>query len=359
MDKINPIGLKGNQITERMKELMGIQPIVENKKTSVVELTKLGPDGKVYGIVRENHEYYIKIADNKKNLVIEDFSYIGGLKNKKDFAYSSYAKATKQLNLKFNSLYENYNITGDIDILKNDNLLKEDIAGFDSMNSGFAAEGNMEEHPMSECCGAPMYEGMCSECGMTLDEYNKEVMKRMKDQYGDKKGIGVYYATANAQDRDPENFEKNEDYMPEELIDNEPSLGGKHAGDQADESFTPEIHKVKNLSNGRIIGTYDAINGFKVNKDGALIGYKDSKEIPRGADKMQEEGWGISTDMHKFNMDEELDEIQQAVQNMYEEDKKPIKQIKKGKLSIAKSLNEMDNIIEEFAPSKKKVYSIR
>ena len=57
---ISPIGLKGNQINERMKELMGISSINENKSNIVVELTKMGPDGKAYAIVRENHEYYIK-----------------------------------------------------------------------------------------------------------------------------------------------------------------------------------------------------------------------------------------------------------------------------------------------------------
>jgi predicted phosphohydrolase len=50
-----------------------------------VELTKLGPDNKVYAIIRENHEYYIKSTDKVSNIVSEDFKYIGGLqkKNKK------------------------------------------------------------------------------------------------------------------------------------------------------------------------------------------------------------------------------------------------------------------------------------
>lgn len=39
-----------------------------------------------------------------------------------------------------------------------------------------------------------------------IDEYNKEVMAKMKDQYGDEAGERVYYATANKQDRDPETF---------------------------------------------------------------------------------------------------------------------------------------------------------
>jgi Zn-dependent membrane protease YugP len=81
-NRINPIGLKGNEINERMKTLMGISTLNENKSNIVVELTKLGPDNKVYAIIRENHEYYIKSTDKVSN-ISEDFKYIGGLQNKK------------------------------------------------------------------------------------------------------------------------------------------------------------------------------------------------------------------------------------------------------------------------------------
>ena len=122
---IRPVGLKGNDILSRMKDLMGMSPINENKSNSVVELSKVGPDGKVYGIVRENHEYYIKTANNATNLMLEDFNYIGGLQNKKAEAYPSYAKAIKQLNLKFLSLNEAYGKSGQINVFENDNLITE------------------------------------------------------------------------------------------------------------------------------------------------------------------------------------------------------------------------------------------
>lgn len=126
-ETINPIGLKGKEITERMKELMGVTPINENKKTSVIELTKVGPDGNVYGVIRENHEYYIKVTTKQNNLVAEDFTYIGGLQNKKQEVYSSYAKAIKHLNLKFNSLNEAYNKSGQINVFESDNLEETDV----------------------------------------------------------------------------------------------------------------------------------------------------------------------------------------------------------------------------------------
>lgn len=43
---------------------------------------------------------------------------------------------------------------------------------------------------------------------------NDEVKDKFKDQYGNKAGEKVYYATANKQDRDPETFEKNEEFDP-------------------------------------------------------------------------------------------------------------------------------------------------
>ncbi len=122
---IRPTGLKGNEKLDRMKELMGVTSLNEDIKNSVVELTKLGPDGKVYGIVREGHNYFIKVTDKKSNLITEDFNYIGGLMNKTSEAYPTYAKAIKQLNLKFMSLNEAYGKQGNFNVFEDDNLLTE------------------------------------------------------------------------------------------------------------------------------------------------------------------------------------------------------------------------------------------
>jgi hypothetical protein len=132
---IKPIGLKGQEKINRMIDLMKITPIKENVNRSVVELTKIGPDGKSYAIVKENQEYYIKVSDKTDNLMTEDFNYIGGLMNKKDKAYPSYAKATKHLNLKFMSLAESLGQEKTFNILRNDNLIKEgsDINGGDAV----------------------------------------------------------------------------------------------------------------------------------------------------------------------------------------------------------------------------------
>lgn len=124
-NSINPTTLKGKEKTQRMLELMGQTMIKENVDRSVIELTKVGPDGKIYGIIRENHEYYIKIAEGTENLTKDSFKYIGGLKNKKDFAYPSYAKAIKHLNYKFKSLDESLGVKSNINVFENDNLVNE------------------------------------------------------------------------------------------------------------------------------------------------------------------------------------------------------------------------------------------
>lgn len=122
---VKPVGLKGNDKLNRMRELMGGTSINENTSKSVVELTKEGPDGKIYAVIRENHEYYIKTSENKEGLVTEDFNYIGGLQNKKDKAYPSYAKAIKMLNLKFMSLNEAAGKAGSVNTFLDDNLITE------------------------------------------------------------------------------------------------------------------------------------------------------------------------------------------------------------------------------------------
>ena len=135
-NNIRPNGLKGNDQVNRMRSLMGMSPVNENTTRSVVELTKKGPDGKVYGIVRENHKYFIKVTEKSNNLVAEDFNYIGGLQNKTDKSYNSYSEATKHLNLKFISLNEALGKTDSINVLKNDNLLAESFEAYSEKPKG-------------------------------------------------------------------------------------------------------------------------------------------------------------------------------------------------------------------------------
>jgi hypothetical protein len=100
-----------------------MQPLNESTSFSELELIKKGPNNVIYGIVRENHKYFIKTTNKTSGtLVAEDFDYIGGLQNKFSEAYNSYAAVTKQLNLKFDMLNESLGIKTHNNILESDGI---------------------------------------------------------------------------------------------------------------------------------------------------------------------------------------------------------------------------------------------
>lgn len=145
-NRLNQYGLKGNDLNNKIISLMGIKPINESISKSEIELTKLGPDGNAYAIVRENHTYFIKKANGSENLKKDDFKYIGGLKNKMNESHSSYSNALKQLKLKFNSLQEAYNTGANINIFENDNLVAEEPKEIqnETMSTDDLFEGDIE-----------------------------------------------------------------------------------------------------------------------------------------------------------------------------------------------------------------------
>lgn len=314
---ISPVGLKGNEINERMKQLMGIQSINENKSNIVVELTKMGPDGNAYAIIRENHEWYIKKANKIKNLVAEDFKYIGGLQNKKSEAYSSYAKAIKHLNLKFRSLAEAYNYDGEINLFVNDNLLSETAmaAGFAEMKgSGFTGEGNLEGNkPMDE---AKNKNNPWAICTASVGRENKEkyeaCVRDVKKQNGMDESI----------------YE--ETYMDEiEMTEAEKAI---------DEMMTRE-----ELKGGQ--------KKLDVNKNGKLDA-DDFKKL-RGEKKGMEEGEMTAKEKKFAALAEPKDKITYA--DKIAGAKKG--ELKESKLSILRALKKMDSIIESLTEGevKKKV----
>lgn len=120
--------LQGRQLTERIKELMGGTTLIKtNVDRSVFEFTKRSDDGDVYAIVRENHEYYIKKSRTPEMPTKDSFDYVGGLKNKKDYAYPSYSKALKQLNFKFNSISESLGSKNNQNMFLNENIIVEEV----------------------------------------------------------------------------------------------------------------------------------------------------------------------------------------------------------------------------------------
>ena len=139
---VNPKSLKGQDKLNRMLDLMGkMSTLNESKSFSELELIKRGPNGIIYGIIRENHDYFIKTSNKKSGkFLAENFSYIGGLQNKYDERYHSYSEALKQLNLKFDMLNESYGIKRNTNIFESDGNAIAGGAGF-----GFVLEDENEE----------------------------------------------------------------------------------------------------------------------------------------------------------------------------------------------------------------------
>lgn len=139
---INPKTLKGQDKLNRMLDLMGkMNTLNESKSFSELEFIKKGPNGVVYGIVRENHDYFIKTSRKSSGrFLAEDFDYVGGLKNKYDERYRSYAEALKHLNMKFDMLNESYGIEEYTNLFESDGVAFGGGTGF-----GFVMEEEDEE----------------------------------------------------------------------------------------------------------------------------------------------------------------------------------------------------------------------
>ena len=69
---------------------------------------KTAADGYTYGIVKENHNYYIKKSNKSKNPNVADFAYIGGLENITNYQYNKLSEADKNRNMIINTISEAY-----------------------------------------------------------------------------------------------------------------------------------------------------------------------------------------------------------------------------------------------------------
>ncbi len=238
---IRPTGRKGRETIDRMKELMEGTPIKENVDRSTEIVTKLGPDGKAYAIIKENNQYYIKVADKSSGLVMEDFKYIGGLMNKTNEAYHSYSEATKQLNMKFINLAESAEDKV-FNILRNDNLLKESIE-----NDG---TGTKEDKKTS---------GDNLASGDVIDDFEKDKADGSKD--GD---TGTHAEKYVMEDVELTEAEAYVDSMSNESIDADfDSSNGD--GDESDDYLANKDSAIKgamkneNISISRAMGMMDEI----------------------------------------------------------------------------------------------------
>lgn len=165
----------------RMKGLMDYGKLNESKQYSdkSLEHSTEGADGKIYGIVREGKDFFIKIADkpsNGKRMIAEDFDYIGGWMNRRNNQYASYSNTLKNFDLKMMGLAEAYNkvgevVTESIDPSQKENVLVEATEGMRyeinrlksiMRNAELISEGKCLTESKNEFC--PVVGGK-AECG--------------------------------------------------------------------------------------------------------------------------------------------------------------------------------------------------
>lgn len=213
-----------NETLNRMKALMGYGLQTESKKTpfSSIENQRLAADGKYYAIIREGANYFIKVAPNKANLVKEDFNYIGGFRNRKDYQYDSFANAQKQFDLKMMSLKEAANRT-DIDTSSWNLDKKEDVIveATEKMKNELLRERQIMKNAMlinekkAVCCDAP--------------KSAKDNIKGEKPETGN---------AENAVDHEKAELPKE---MTESVVKEEEVLGWNRNDDYMDKSHGTEI----------------------------------------------------------------------------------------------------------------------
>jgi hypothetical protein len=92
---------------QRLQNLAEVKKVINKTSTlgSLIDYQKAS-DGVYYGIVKENHNYYIKKAVTSKTPDVTDFTYIGGLENVLSHQYKSLSEADKNRNMILGSINE-------------------------------------------------------------------------------------------------------------------------------------------------------------------------------------------------------------------------------------------------------------
>ena len=145
----NPKTLKGQDQINRISDLMGrMTTLNESTSLSEIDFIKKGPNGIIYGIIRENHNYFIKTTEKTSGtLMSEDFNYSGGIQNKYDERYHSYAEALKHLNMKFDMLNESYGIEDGTNLFESDGeeVFEANASGLVKIKETKVEDPNAEE----------------------------------------------------------------------------------------------------------------------------------------------------------------------------------------------------------------------
>lgn len=141
---------------ERLRNLADVnKPSIKESKIrnlgSLIDY-KRAADGVAYGIVKENHQYYLKKAGTKQDPNVADFAYIGGMENITGYQFKSLAEADKQRNMIF------HNIGGAVQLKPSKTgskmVITEDVAGKE-IDQAASKLGDLDAAASAEAMPAP------------------------------------------------------------------------------------------------------------------------------------------------------------------------------------------------------------
>ena len=101
---------------QRLSDLSGIkkskESLNETNTKTLIDFERAN-NGTMYGVVKENHHYFIKKAlVTEGDVKVTDFIYIDGVENKGKYQYNSLAEAEKQRNFYLRGINEAFDQGG-------------------------------------------------------------------------------------------------------------------------------------------------------------------------------------------------------------------------------------------------------
>ena len=142
---------------QRLQNLANVNKpsLKESKSRNLGSLIdyKRAADGVAYGIVKENHSYFLKKAGTKQDPNVADFAYIGGMENITGYQYKSLSEADKQRNMIFHTINEAITMKPDKNGSKKKRL-HEDVAS-DEIDQAASKLGDLDAATSAEAIPAP------------------------------------------------------------------------------------------------------------------------------------------------------------------------------------------------------------
>jgi len=225
---------------QRLKNLAQVDKvsIKESKNRTLGTLIdyKRAADGVAYGIIKENHHYYIKKGGLKSDPDSSDFAYIGGLGNITDYQFSKLAEADKNRNMLLKTINEavvtKVNPNGSKKKINlNEDKAAQEIGSAESMLGDLDAATAAKEMPSQEPSGEEMKAGLESEPVDAAPEGGEEMPAEEPAPEGGDDAAADLEASLGGEEDGEESPEGGDDAA----ADLEASLGDEEDGEEAPE----------------------------------------------------------------------------------------------------------------------------